>query len=339
MLSRAAVASLVNALLLLTLSLYLQAVAFEISYLGWALMFSLPLGLSVMRGSLGTTRLEYPNATFGVLMLWNMTVGPWFIIDAPDLTLGIVYTESAALVGRMLFLLWCFVFVIAAGRRLGGQARVRPRTVDVVSLCVPIALALAYQLIQGRFTNYQANDISGDAPDTALVIAMGLGKNTLVWLPGFFLLTSMHGQSARLQWISRILAFATVPLLLLTGGRSSIAFAVASGFLFARLSGVRFRLGVSMAVAAVVPACFLLVYTYRTALLETSLEQASLGDLTSIASSSATNLASRDDRRDQAILDFSENMRVRRAPDRSSTRSSTRGSREARRWKARSPPV
>lgn len=311
MLIRAVVAVLAFALVLVGFSQVLHDVQFEIAHLGWAILISLPVGLSVLWGSLGTERLEYPNSTFGVLMFWILSVGPWLIAEAPDPVFDLRLSDESIIVGRLLFLLWCLLFTVSAGRPLQGLARLNPRTVDAVALCIPIAGSLAIQLASGQFSDYQAGRNSGEASSTTIIIAMSLGRNTLEFLPGFFLLLSKRSRSSTLIWLSRVCGFLSIPLMLLAGGRRAIAFAAGYAFLFARLSGIRFRLGISIVAALAVPACFFFVFTYRTALSNADIETASLSDLTFIASDTAKTLARGEEVRGHAVLDFSENVRVR----------------------------
>jgi hypothetical protein len=70
-------------------------------------------------------------------------------------------------------------------------------------------------------------------------------------------------------------------------------------------------LGVSIAAALAVPLAFLFVFTYRIALSSADLEIASLSELTSIATSTASTLADGGKDRGQAVADFSANVRVR----------------------------
>jgi hypothetical protein len=223
----------------------------------------------------------------------------------------ILCSDQAVFLGRVLFLLWCIVFTIAAGRPSPDLIRLKPRTADTVALCVPIVIALTSQLVRGQFTNYQAGQAAGNFGDTKIIIAISLGRNTLVFLPGLSLMLARRARTQGLIWLSRTIGVASVLLMLLTGGRSTIAFATGYAFLFARLTGMRFRLGVSVAAVLAVPLAFLFVFTYRIALSSADLEIASLSELTSIATNTASTLADGGKDRGQAVADFSANVRVR----------------------------
>jgi hypothetical protein len=284
-------------------------VPFELSFLGWTLLFSVPVGLSVYLGSLGTTTLQYPSASLAALMLWIITVAPSFILDQHFDRLDLRYGEEAIWLGRWLFALWCFVFALAAGRPPERQVRIAPQTVDMIALAVPITLALAYQIILGRFTNYQGTDDAD--PGTDLVLAMGMGRNALVCLPGFLLFMSRRVESQLMIWGTRLAIVPSVLLLLLTGGRSVIAFAVGVVFCFARLAGMRFRMRWAAPMVLAIPVFFVIVFNYRNVLTESGLKTVSLTGLTSVASNSATDLAMGEERRSRTMTSFSENLRAR----------------------------
>jgi hypothetical protein len=315
MLIRASAVTLSFTVLLTALSLYIQDVSFEAAQLGWALMFSLPIGVSVMRGSLGTTRLEYPSATLGAIILWVLAMAPSLISEAHESFLGLVYSEQAVLVGRILFALWCLVTVLVAGRPPERPCRLAPKALDVFACSVPIVLGLSYQLLRGRFTNYQMLTAVSplDAPETDLAIAASLGKNTLSFIPGFFFLISMRTSNRWMRWFTRGASVFAVLLVFLAGGRSTIAFAAVMFLIVARLIQLRFSMRVSAFFLVAVPVCSLLVFGYRGELGDSAIEAPTLSALTSIASESTANFAASSDNRARTLTRFSENLRARMA--------------------------
>jgi hypothetical protein len=315
MLIRASAVTLSFTVLLTVLSLYIQDVSFEAAQLGWALVFSLPIGVSVMRGSLGTTRLEYPSATLGTIILWVLAMAPSLISEAHESFLGLVYSEQAVLVGRILFALWCLVTVLVAGRPPERPCRLAPKALDVFACSVPIVLGLSYQLLRGRFTNYQMLTAVNpfDAPETDLAIAASLGKNTLSFIPGFFFLISMRTSNRWMRWFTRGASVFAVLLVFLAGGRSTIAFAAVMFLIVARLIQLRFSMRVSAFFMVAVPVCSLLVFGYRGELGDSAIEAPTLSALTSIASESTANFATSSDNRARTLTRFSENLRARMA--------------------------
>lgn len=315
MLIRAVVTTLGFALLLVTLALYVQDVSFEPEHGLWAFIIALPLGISVLRGSLGTTRFEYPNIVFGTLVLWIMMFAPSLVATSSDPRTMLSYTSDAEMIGRALFVLWCLTVVIAAGPASSVTARIVPRAQDVLALCIPITLALGYHSLLGRFSAYQRGDSSvplenADNQPIALVLAMTVGLASLTFLPGFFVLVSARARSARLWWLARVGVAVPALLLFLAGGRRGIVIAAVLGFGFARFAGIRVKLAPALAVFAAMPLAFLAIFAYRTALTEGGVEGASFFDLTAIASSSAGSLAASENR-SSAVDSFSENIHAR----------------------------
>jgi len=312
MLMRAFAVTLSMAVLLTLLLPIVQDVSFEPEYFAWSLLFSVPIGLSVFMGGLGYGTVQPPNCVLVSVALWTSLMAPSFILEHQYVHLGLSYSPEAVTIGRWLFVLWSFVFVLSAGRAPQAQARVAPNTIDVLSIVIPIGLALTHLLIRGRFTNYQG--IKADGPASFdLVVATIVGKNALMCLPGFALYTALMAQSERLRFIARVAMLPSIALLVLTGGRSGIAYAVGIAFMFARYSALRLRLRWTVPVLLAVPAFFLLIFTYRTSLLASSNETASLGQLTTIASDATNNLARDDEQRALAMSSLSENLRVRLA--------------------------
>ncbi|MET0385840.1 MAG: hypothetical protein ABW321_07770 [Polyangiales bacterium] len=313
MLLRALIATLVFAVALGQTALYAQSVELELEHIMWTLVFSLPIGLSVLLGSLGTRRLEYPSLGLCALALWNFAIAPAFIVELPEMRYGIVYSLEAGVLGRWLFLVWCLVFAMAAGRAREEPVKLRVSGHEIVAIAVPIAIALVYQLMQGMFTAYQVTD-KERVTDTRIVIAACIGKNALVFLPGFFLLVASRvRQHPGLVWFCRGAGAITVILLLLTGGRSGIAFSAALGFYYARSAGYRVSIVRSAVVLAAVPIAFLLVFAYRNAVQGSEEQVVLFSDLTSMASNSASDMIATGDSRDRALGDFSDNVRIRAA--------------------------
>ena len=129
-------------------------------------------------------------------------------------------------------------------------------------------------------------------------------------MPGFFLFLSQRAQSPTMVLAARLAILPSVLLLLLTGGRSGIAYAAGIVFFFTRLSGKQLRLRWAIPVVVSVPLLFLIVFTYRSGLGDVE-GTASLGDLTSVASNTTAELATADDRRQHAVTNFSDNLVIR----------------------------
>lgn len=312
MLLRAIAVTLGFACVLTLLAIYVQDVGFEPEHLLWAFLLSLPLGASVLNGSLGgASRLEYPNATFGTVALWIAMVGPSLIAASRDPRMLLNYSDEAVLVGRGLFLLWCTAAVVAAGRAQQRTAQLVPNTLDVVALCTPIALGLGYQLLTGSFGYQRGTADESGAQPMALVLAMTIGLGTLMFLPGFLLLVSARAQSVAILWLARGGMVVSVLLTFLTGGRRGIVAVVCMGFVFARLTGARVRLSSTLAIIAAVPIGFLVVFAYRSALVTSDQSAGSFSDLTAVATNATAGLAAGDEGSAEAIDDFSENVHLR----------------------------
>lgn len=313
MLTRALFVYLSATALLTSLAIWVQDIPFEAQHLLWGALYALPLGLSVLLGSLGTTHFTYPNASFGIAASWITAMAPSYIVDHPDSHQLFFYSEQGVLIGRWLFFLWCVLFVVAAGRAHERQSAIEPRALDVVAVTLPIAIALGYQVIAGTFSNYRAGGANPESipQGSAAQIALGIGNCALAALPGFFLLVHRRAPGSTLRWISRFGFAAALLVMFLNGGRSALFYTAVIWFFVARISGMRFRPSLVAAVALGMPLGFFLMFTYRTALAETSSDFSSLSDFTSVATDSTSAVMRQAGARNRAVLSFSENVKVR----------------------------
>lgn len=312
MLTRALLVYLSATALLTSLSVGVQDVPFEAEHLLWGALFALPLGLSVLLGSLGTTQFAYPNASFGIVAIWISAMAPSYIVDHPESHQVFMYTEQGVTIGRWLFFVWCVLFVMAAGKAHERRSQLAPRMLDAVAVTLPVALALGYQVIGGSFSNYRA----GNNPDliphgSAAQVALGIGNCVLTALPGFFLLVGRRASSGALVWFTRIGFVTALLVMFLNGGRSALAYTAVIWFFVARVSGVTFRPTLIAGAALGLPLAFFFMFTYRTALAESSSEFSSLSDFTTIATDSTSAVVQQAGVRNRAVLSFSDNVRVR----------------------------
>jgi hypothetical protein len=309
---RAAIAVVLFSLGLLGLALVIQELPLEPEYAFWALAYALPLGLAVLRGGLGWDSLAYPNVCCVVLVMWTVAMAPSFIIDHPDAHQTFIYSTQAVTTGRCLFLLWNLLFVLACGPAKRTALRVAPQTLDVLAISIPIAIALGYQVVSGRFSNYQGGPsavptIAGDTGS----IAQSLATGTLLALPGFFVIVAARSRTSFLIWFARFAFVVFALLVFLSGGRSTLAVAVGVAFFLARALGLRFRLDVSVAAIVALPAVLFLVFTYRSALSATEGQVSSVSGFASVALESTQAVMSQDATRSRALTNFSENTKSR----------------------------
>jgi hypothetical protein len=173
-------------------------------------------------------------------------------------------------------------------------------------------LAIAYQVISGRFSNYQGGvDIGPVAEGGVGAVSTSIGTSAVLALPSLFLTIAVRAESSVLRLAAKV-AFALVWMLLfLAGGRSPIGFAVALCFFAARVLGLRFRPGLSAAVVVALPLAFFLVFTYRTALHNSTDQVASVRGLTSLAVDSTQEVVNHGSARQEAMVHFSDNARSR----------------------------
>jgi hypothetical protein len=96
-----------------------QASEADVAYLGWAFFFSIPVLIASQLGGLGSdarARLHYPSASLLVVAAWILGVAPSLIVDPPEAHLVFRFSDSALMAARALFMVWCTLFVICAGR-------------------------------------------------------------------------------------------------------------------------------------------------------------------------------------------------------------------------------
>jgi hypothetical protein len=309
---RAAVVHLAFTTVLLVLAVYVQDVDFELAQLPWAFLFALPLGFATLRGGLGTKRIEYPSASFIVLGVWIAAMAPSFVIDHPDAHLTFVYSDQGLLLGRWLFFAWCLIFTLSAGHAGDQRVRLEPRTADVIAISAPIIAAISYQIIVGRFSNYQdANDLAPPTVGGASAVSISIGTSALFALPSFFLVVAVRARTTSLLWFARICFVLVWLLLFLAGGRSPIAYAVVLCFFAARVLGLKFNPRITLAAFVALPLAFFLVFNYRTALRNSSAPVSSMAGLTSVAVDSTQAVVSQGSTRSEAIQGFSDNARIR----------------------------
>lgn len=312
MLMRSLVVTLGFAVVLTALSFALHDVALEPQHFGWALLLSVPIGLGVYLGGLGTDAIRPPSAALLTIAFWTATMAPSYILESGFRQLDLYYSDDAIDLGRWLFVTWCFVFILAAGRapQHGMRAVVTPSS--LLAIAVPVVVALQYVLVRGRFTNYQGGD-TGEALTSDLVFAISIGKIALVCLPGFLLGASVLTETRTLARAARLAILPTLMLLVLTGGRGALAAMVGIVFLFARHAGMQLRVKWAVGALVALPLLSLVMYTYRVTLGASTDETASLEQLTSVASETTRDLAVAGDQRGEAVDNFSSNLRMRLA--------------------------
>jgi hypothetical protein len=302
------------AALLLASALYVQDLPFDPSDALWALFFALPLGLAALRGDIGRERFEYPGAPFIVLGSWIATMAPSFIVDHPAAHWMFFYSDEAIEIGRILFFIWCVVFVLASGSANRERSALQPHGIDVFAIALPIALAVTYQLTHGAFSNYQVGSdgdaivIDGGGP---MSVASSLGGCTLIALPCFFEVVFVRTNSRRLRLIAGFGFGVAWIMLLLSGSRAPLAYSVALCFYAARVLGVRFRTSFNVAVLIALPLVLFLVFNYRNALRTSGNPLASVSDFASVAVDSTQSIVSERGARQDAIVNWSDNIKLR----------------------------
>lgn len=310
MLNRAIIVQIAFASLLVILATLIQDQELSLEHVLWAMLLAMPLALVTLRGGLGTERLEYPNAAFVVLGIWIGTMAPSLVLDRPETRLVFRYTEEGLNAGRWLFFFWCLTFAFAAGRTLDRRMRLTPRALEVLALCAPVLITIAFQIVTGRFSNYQSGGERAEAGSSGSVASSVVGS-ILPALPSLFLTIAGRFRPGVARGAA-LAAFATACILLfLSGGRSQIGFAMGLCFLTARTLGLKFRASYSLAAVAALPIAFFLVFTYRSALGKSTERVASVSGFTSLAVNSTEAVVSQRSTREDAISSFQNNTRSR----------------------------
>ena len=312
MLTRAILVWLTFAFMLLGVALYSQDLPFELSALGLSFLFALPLAIATLQGALGSTdRYEYPSAGFFILGLWTLAMAPSFVVDNPEAHITFTYTTQAMWTGRWLYFLWGMLFVIGGGTITHERTLVMPKLVDMVAIAIPLTAALAYLIVAGRFSNYTGATVGTLELGSASSVAYSMAQSSLLAVPALLLLIATRADTTRPRLVARLLFLLSWPLLFLSGGRSQLAYAACGCFFVARSVGLRFRPIVAAGVIACTPVLFFLIFTYRSALHESTAPTLSLGDFMQVAVTTTGEVFSQRDARETALTSFSDNTKLR----------------------------
>lgn len=291
-----------------------QAGELDLGCLGWALFFALPVAIATQLGGLGSdarARLQYPSAAWLVVVAWVLGVAPSLIVDPPEAHLVFRFSEAALMAARALFMLWCTLFVIVAGRPAETRLRAELRTPDLLALSATGVACFIYLARVGLFSFYQpvalkqAVEPGGFA---ASVVVAGIPLFTI--LPPIFLLAVTRARTRTLS-LATWAAFAGSWIgVFFLASRTSIAVALAACLLLARRLQFTLRPVVVLGVAALLPTVLVLMMAYRNALVSSNEGALSFGQYMSVATDATSSLENQEQRA-SLLHDISSNVRVR----------------------------
>jgi hypothetical protein len=315
MLVRGVVAWFAFSVLLLVLAYATQADEFDTVFIGWSILFSVPIGLSAYLGALGgknSRSFEYPSISICILSAWILGVGPSLIVEAPDSYIAFNFTPVGLGWARALFLLWCLVFTVTAGMPYDRPMQARMRTTDFWSL-VGCSVAITGYLVQhGLYSNYQAASATTFVESGSFAsVCKIIGTPLTTLLPALCLLAYARAPSVAIRSAAAICFAAACIALLLSTSRSAVVMGCVMCLSLSRKLGLRFRMSVMVGLLAALPIAFVLILAYRQTLMESREGATSVSAYVTTAAASTGTVARDDAARSDAVAGLSQNLRAR----------------------------
>jgi hypothetical protein len=304
-----------SSLLLFWLSFITQADEWQAEYLAYAAFFAFPIGVAVYLGAVGTKRdsaFEYPAISICVLATWIFSVAPSLVVETPESLFTFSYSADGLFWGRVLFFLWCLIFVLAAGRPFERTMQVQVRSADFWALFGCAAAIMAALISLGTFSNYQSTSVHTEyEAGTVATTLKTLGAPLPPLLPVLCALTYSRASSAQMRW-SRMLCFllSCVALFLATS-RTAIVLSLLLCLCLGRKLALQPRLRMIAAVGTALPILLLLVFAYRQSLALSHEGATSVSAYLTTAANSTGAVVRDRAVRDEAIVALSENVKSR----------------------------
>lgn len=315
MLARSLLAWLVFSLLLLLLAYATQASEFDPEFIGWSLLLALPVGVSAYRGSLsrpGSGSLDYPSISICVLSAWILGVGPSLIVEAPESHLAFNFTAQGLAWARMLFLLWCLVFVVTAGAPDERRISARVSGPDFWGLAICSIAILGYLIELGLYSNYQGGTTRTTLESGSLAsVCKAVGTLLTTLLPALCLLAYARAPSVTVKAAAAVCFLAALVAILLSTSRGALVVATMMCLSLSRKLGFRYRMSVMIGLAASLPILFALIIAYRQQLMESGEVATSIQSYVQTAAQSTNTIARDELARSDTVAALSTNMRMR----------------------------
>lgn len=313
MIARSLFVWLTFSLMLFAVTVFTQDAQFDPESFGWALLFSLPVFISVQLGGLGREprgRWRYPSTGLLILSAWILGVAPSLIVDAPESHEWFHFTEASVPLARLFFVGWLALFAVACGRPAEDELKLIAGRTHLITIGSTAMLMVLYLIAGGLFSAYSSSLTAETlAPGSQAATIRILGSALFNLLPALFLLiaTQEHKRAPRtLAWIA--FGFSWLVLFLMAS-RTSIAVGAAACLLLGRKLKQHLSVTTLALVGVGLPLVFLLMTTYREAL-RASEGTTSLASYVSVATDTTSALNAKESR-NTAVEGFETNAKRR----------------------------
>ena len=276
-----------------------------------SLAFASPMLVPAWRGHFGVEVGRYPSSWFLIIALWTLSLGPSLVANDTPLRLLFIYDELSQDLGRLLFFVWNWLFVLACPENVHLVDKTTkpnfplPQYITVLAVWSASIATLAQA---GHLSNYTGSD-SREAIAAGGVTALAITYKPLTdILPALALYQFLAGPP-KYRWLAVVVCLAALAVLMVIGGRTHLVVAAMALCGVANSQQVRLRLPVVLGAGAIIGLMLVMMFASRSSVAQ--LSTASTTNILEAISTSISQTANESERSNEVLQQVGDNVALR----------------------------